>query len=253
MKKMFSGAEKMAFTESEVYNNDSFFEQYMKRRYRNDNPNDTIEKPALLQLIGDVKEKTILDLGCGDAQFGVELLQKGCLSYTGIEGSHLMYTEAIKQLENKNGIVHFINLKDYTYPSSTFDLVTSRLALHYIEHLDIIFQNVYQTLKNDGIFTFSVQHPVITSSFESLQTSGKRTSWLIDNYFKTGERIEPWIEQDVIKYHRTIEQYFTLLQQAGFTITDLREAIPKRNHFQSEEEYTRRLRIPLFLLFSCKK
>ena len=32
-------------------------------------------------------------------------------------------------------------------PPATFDLVTSRLALHYIEHLPIIFQNVYETLK----------------------------------------------------------------------------------------------------------
>ncbi|WP_459502495.1 class I SAM-dependent methyltransferase [Bacillus sp. C1] len=243
----------MVFTESEVYNDDSFFEQYMKRRYRQDNPNDTIEKPALLQLIGDTKGKTILDLGCGDAQFGVELLRKDALSYTGIEDSHLMYTEAIKQLENVNGTVHFMNLKDYAYPSAAFDLVTSRLALHYIEHLNIIFQNVYQTLKSGGTFTFSVQHPVITSSFKSLQSNGKRTSWHIDNYFKTGKRIEPWIEQEVIKYHRTTEQYFILLQRAGFTITDLREATPEREHFQSEEEYTRRLRIPLFLLFSCKK
>ncbi|EEL52111.1 Ubiquinone/menaquinone biosynthesis methyltransferase UBIE [Bacillus cereus Rock3-44] len=247
------GAEKMAFTESEVYNNDSFFEQYMKRRYRNDNPNEAIEKPALLQLIGDMEGKNILDLGCGDAKFGVELSQKGCLSYTGIEGSQLMYTEAKKQLENVNGTVHFMNLKDYAYPPSTFDLVTSRLALHYIEHLDIIFHNIYQTLKTDGVFTFSVQHPVITSSFESLQNSGKRKSWLVDDYFKSGKRIEPWIDQEVIKYHRTIEQYFTLLQQAGFIITDLREATPQQKHFQSEEEYTRRLRIPLFLLFSCKK
>ncbi|WP_410984550.1 class I SAM-dependent DNA methyltransferase [Bacillus cereus] len=243
----------MAFTESEVYNNDSFFEQYMKRRYRNDNPNEAIEKPALLQLIGDMKGKNILDLGCGDAKFGVELLQKGCLSYTGIEGSHLMYTEAVQQLENVNGTVHFMNLKDYTYPSSTFDLVTSRLALHYIDDLDIIFENIYQTLKTDGTFTFSVQHPVITSSFESLQSGSKRTNWLIDDYFKSGKRVEPWIDQEVIKYHRTTEQYFILLQQAGFTITDLREATPKRKHFQNEEEYTRRLRIPLFLLFSCKK
>lgn len=164
-----------------------------------------------------------------------------------------MYEKAKKQLENKNGTVHCLNLKDYTSPPSTFDLVTSRLALHYIEHLPIIFQNVYEALKTNGTFTFSVQHPVITSSFESLQTSGKRTSWLVDDYFKTGKRVEPWIDQEVIKYHRTTEEYFTLLQQAGFTITNLKEATPNRNCFQDEEEYERRLRIPLFLLFSCRK
>lgn len=137
----------MAFTESDVYNNESFLEQYMKRRYRENSPNEVLEKPAFFQLIGDVQGKQILDLGCGDAKFGEELLENGCHSYTGIEGSELMYEKASKHLENKNGSVHFINLKDYTYPPSTFDLVTSRLALHYIEHLDIIFQNVFQTLK----------------------------------------------------------------------------------------------------------
>ncbi|PER47811.1 SAM-dependent methyltransferase [Bacillus thuringiensis] len=243
----------MAFTESDVYNNTAFFEQYMKRRYRENSPNESIEKPVFFQLIGHVQEKQILDLGCGDAKFGAELLEKGCYSYTGIEGSKLMCEKAKKQLENKNGSVHFLNLKDYTYPSSTFDLVTSRLALHYIEHLDTILQNVFQTLKTNGTFIFSVQHLVITSSFESLQTSGKRTSWLVDDYFKLGKRVEPWIDQEVIKYHRTTEEYFTLLQQAGFTITSLKEATPNPTYFQNEEEYKRRLRIPLFLLFSCTK
>ncbi|HDX9613917.1 TPA: class I SAM-dependent methyltransferase [Bacillus toyonensis] len=243
----------MAFTESDVYNNEAFFEQYMKRRYRENSPNESIEKPAFFQLIGDVKGKQILNLGCGDAKFGEELLENGCHSYTGIEGSQLMYEKAVKQLENKNGTVHFLNLKDYNYPPATFDLVTSRLALHYIEHLHIIFQNVYKTLKTNGTFIFSVQHPVITSSFESLQTSGKRTSWFVDDYFKLGKRVEPWIDQEVIKYHRTMEEYFTLLQQAGFTIINLTEATPNQTYFQSEEEYERRLRIPLFLLFSCKK
>lgn len=253
MEKIFKGASNMAFTESDVYNNESFLEQYMKRRYRENSPNEVLEKPAFFQLIGDVQGKQILDLGCGDAKFGEELLENGCHSYTGIEGSELMYEKASKHLENKNGSVHFINLKDYTYPPSTFDLVTSRLALHYIEHLDIIFQNVFQTLKTNGTFTFSVQHPVITSSCASLQTSCKRTSWLVDDYFKTGKRVEPWIDQEVIKYHRTTEEYFTLLQQAGFTITNLKEATPNQKYFQGKEEYERRLRITLFLLFSCKK
>ena len=105
---------------------------------------------------------------------------------------------------------------------------------------------MYETLKTNGIFTFSVQHPVITSSFESLQTSGKRTSWLVDDYFKTGKRVEPWIDQEVIKYHRTMEEYFSLLQQTGFTITNIKEATPNQTYFQNTEEYERRLRIPLF-------
>ncbi|MGR5910988.1 hypothetical protein ACT7C4_25360 [Bacillus pacificus] len=84
----------------------------------------------------------------------------------------------------------------------------------------------------------------------------KRTSWLVDDYFKLGKRVEPWIDQEVIKYHRTTEEYFTLLQQAGFTITNLKEATPDQTYFQNAEEYERRLRIPplpLILLPKIKK
>ena len=54
----------------------------MKRRYRETSPNESLEKPAFFQLVGDVKGKKILDLGCGDAKFGKELLEKDCHSYT---------------------------------------------------------------------------------------------------------------------------------------------------------------------------
>lgn len=68
-----------------------------------------------------------------------------------------------------------------------------------------------------------------------------------------GERIERWIDEEVVKYHRTIEEYFRLLKEAGFKITDLREGMPKRENFLHKEEYERRMRITLFLIVSCEK
>lgn len=58
-----------------AYNDEKFFKDYMSRRNRVESPNNMIEKPIMLELMSDVKGKTVLDLGCGDAQFGVELLQ----------------------------------------------------------------------------------------------------------------------------------------------------------------------------------
>ena len=80
-----------------------------------------------------------------------------------------------------------------------------------------LFQNVNKTLKEDGRFVFSIQHPLTTSSFASKQTGDKRGNWIVDD-IRDGERKEPWIDQVVVKYHRTIEQYFPALRQAGFTV-----------------------------------
>ncbi|WP_411266268.1 hypothetical protein [Bacillus sp. HNG] len=72
----------MEFRGSSAYDQKDFFTNYMKRRNRIDSPNTTIEGPVIYELIGDVQNKSILDLGCGDASFGKELLNQGAAFYT---------------------------------------------------------------------------------------------------------------------------------------------------------------------------
>jgi SAM-dependent methyltransferase len=243
----------MEFRGSSVYDEEEFFENYMKRRRRKESPNNAIEKPILLELIGDVEGKKILDLGCGDAEIGVELLQQGCQSYIGIEGSENMARTAAKNLEGKAGEIQFLTMEEWEPQFEEYDLVLSRFALHYIADLRSVFKKVHHAIKPGGKFVLSVQHPVLTSSSKSAEVSGSRTDWIIDDYFNQGERAEPWIGKKVIKYHRTVEEYFQLLKQAGFKIDDLREGTPKAENFSSESEYERRMRIPLVLMFSCVK
>ncbi|WP_226659250.1 class I SAM-dependent methyltransferase [Pseudalkalibacillus hwajinpoensis] len=236
---------------SSVYDNHAFYEQYMARRHREESPNKIIEYPALMSLLGDVRDKTILDLGCGDASLGEALLKQGCEGYVGLDGSQNMIEQAMLKLDGTKGSVVHTSLEDYSYPADTFDRVVSQLALHYIEDLEAIVKNVYETLKPGGEFVFSVLHPVMTASFKSM--TGKRADWIVDDYFQSGKRIEPWIGEQVVKYHRTIEEYFLMLQSAGFSIQGLKEGTPQREHFQQEEEFKRRQRIPLFLIMSCIK
>ena len=120
-----------------------------------ENANDTIEKPAILQLLGDVTDANILDLGCGNAGFGVELLEQGCFSYTGVDGSINMINAAQQQLSNyPNARVLHESMEHYTPPRDTYDLVTARLSLHYIEDLASMFIKVNQALKPEGRFVF---------------------------------------------------------------------------------------------------
>ncbi|MCA0147213.1 methyltransferase domain-containing protein [Rossellomorea vietnamensis] len=243
----------MEFRGSSVYDQTDFFSNYMKRRNRQDSPNNAIEGPIMYELMGSIQNNSILDLGCGDASFGKELIHKGAKHYTGVEGSKQMIEAARSNLLEQNGTIYNETMESYDYPKETFDLVTSRFAIHYVSDINQLFQNINKTLKEDGRFVFSIQHPLTTSSFASKQTGDKRGNWIVDDYFHAGERREPWIDKVVVKYHRTIEQYFSALRQAGFTILDLREGTPKREHFSSEEEFVRRQRIPVVLAFSCVK
>ncbi len=81
-----------------AYDDPAFFEQYIGMRQRPKATNDTLEKPIIDRLIGDVAGKDVLELGCGDGSYGKELLDKGARSYTGIDGSENMITLAREQL-----------------------------------------------------------------------------------------------------------------------------------------------------------
>lgn len=88
------------------------------------------------------------DLGCGDAEFGLELMKQGCSFYEGVEGSLNMVQKAVSVLDYTASKIQHSSMETWDFPQEQYDLVVSRLALHYLE-------------KVDGQFVFSVQHPVL--------------------------------------------------------------------------------------------
>lgn len=134
-----------------------------------------------------------------------------------------------------------------------YDIVISRLVLHYIKDLESLFIKVSACMNDDGIFVFSVEHPVITSNYESYHKSDKRSNWIVDNYFDSGRRVNNWHGRQVVKYHRTIEEYWKTIKNANMEVVELRESKPIKSHFVDECEYQRRKRIPLFLIFKVRK
>ncbi|WP_345239236.1 class I SAM-dependent methyltransferase [Pontibacillus salipaludis] len=243
----------MVYNGTSIYDQESFFNQFMARRNRETSPNNTMESPVVTDLIDAVEGKRILDLGCGDGRFGLTLIQQECAFYEGVDPSLNMVQKAKESLPEENCTIHLSSMEDWEFKDEQYDIVVSRMALHYVADLSPIVKNIYRSLKNDGQLLCSVQHPVLTSPVESVASHGKRSNWTVDDYFNQGERQERWINEQVIKYHRTTETYFQLLKKAGFAIEDLKECEPQKKHFKNEEEYNRRKRIPLFLAFSCRK
>lgn len=243
----------LKFKGSSAYDQEDFLAAYLSRRNREESPNNAIEKPILDELFGDYRGTDILDLGCGDGSFGKELLDGGAKSYTGIEASKQMKMHAEKILANTAGAIYQADIGAVAYPEKAYDIVTSRFVIHYLPNINTLFEKIHKTLKPGGRFIFTVQHPLTTSSFKSKEEGDKRTDWRVDDYFIEGERLEPWINKTVVKHHRTMESYFTALIAAGFTVKAVREGMPAQIHFRSEEEFKRRQRIPLMLIFSATK
>jgi SAM-dependent methyltransferase len=238
---------------SDFYDNASVFAVYTAHRAGIDNPNDALELPVIHDLIGDVRGLDFLDLGCGDGRFGKALLAAGASSYTGIDGSKNMVAAAKKELEGTDATAVHADIRTWPFPQQGADRVISRLVLHYIADVAAVFRDVHSALRPNGRFVFSVEHPVITSSSAGWDGQSKRQNWIVDDYFASGVRTTDWLGARVVKYHRTVEDYFRTLQGAGFVIEELRESRPERSRFADAESFARRQRIPLFLFFAAKR
>lgn len=232
------------------YDNPDVFATYNEPRPDVSDPTVVMEEPALLNELGTVTGLRIVDLGCGDATLGRLLLEQGCRQYVGIDGSANMVNAARTTLQGTTGEVVHAVIEDFSADPGSYDVVVSRLALHYVQALDPVLDACHTALVPGGRIVFSVVHPIITSNDARSSTNELRADWIVDRYFERGPRPQQWLGGTVDWHHRTTEDYVTALHAAGFTVTGLRECDPQPDRFDNDDELTRRRRIPLFLLLA---
>jgi SAM-dependent methyltransferase len=232
------------------YDDPDVFATYNEPREGISDPTAVMEEPAFLDELGPVEGLSIVDLGCGDASLGRELLDAGCRHYLGIDGSTNMVQAADANLRVGVGEIRRGDIEDFTAPHASFDVVVSRLALHYVEDIDPVLRACHDCLTPGGRIVFSVVHPVVTSHDARSTTNEKRADWVVDRYFYAGPREQRWLGGTVTWHHRTIEDYVCSLTDAGFRVSALRECAPRHDRFEDDQEFERRNRIPLFLLLS---
>lgn len=235
------------------YDDPGVFERYQEPQQAVSDPTEVMEEPALLAELGSAEGLRVVDLGCGDAAIGRVLLDAGCRRYVGVDGSENMAQAARSTLDGTPGEVMQGDIEDFQAPPDTFDLVISRLALHYVDDLGRVLSTCRACLSPGGRVVFTVVHPVITSHDARASTNELRTNWVVDDYFVGGPRQQDWLGGTVVWHHRTIEDYVTELGRAGFALTALRECPPQRERFDDAGEFARRSRIPLFLLLAAAR
>jgi ubiquinone/menaquinone biosynthesis C-methylase UbiE len=180
-----------------------------------------------LKLLGNLKGKNILEIGCGGAQCGIAMAKKGA-KVIGIDISEEQLKFA-KELAGKNKV----NIKFYQkdiknlspIKSNSQDIVFSAFALHYIDDLLKCFKEVNRVLKKKGLFVFSFPHPFF-------RTIDPKSLKIKESYFKTGKFVETFSDpsKKFVAYNHTIADLFNLLTKSGFNVEKIVEPDSRKKY-----------------------
>lgn len=207
------------------------------------------ERPATLSLLPGVKEKTILDAGCGPGIYSEWLIENGARKVVGIDASPKMIELARQRLgaavdlreANMNQPLGFLE-------SESFDIVLSPLALDYVEDWRSLFKEFYRILRAGGHFIFSIQHPFFDYRY-----------FKTNNYFQTEVVGVEWKGFGKTRVHmpsfrRPLEDALNPLFEAGFRMEKILE--PKATEKLREvdpKHYEELAREPCFLCLRARK
>ncbi|OJF75589.1 MAG: methyltransferase [Treponema sp. CETP13] len=243
--------------EQNVYDNEEFFNGYTQIRNQESNKNNIFEKPALFSLLPDLKDKTILDLGCGYGENCMEFIRKGSGKVIGIDISKKMLEVARK--ENSDSRIEYKNMpmEEIGSLKEEFDIVVSSLAMHYVQDYSGLVKNVFRLLNKNGLFIFSQENPLntcfTTGNRWTRDENDEKIFANISNYGMDGERESKWFINNVKKYHRTFSTTINTLIEKGFEVKKMIEPVPTKEILEKHPEYKDLFHKPDFLLVKAVK
>jgi len=216
--------------------------------------------PHMLQFMGDVKGKRILDLGCGEGGYSRELAKRGA-QIVSVDCSEkaIEYASALAKEENLC-IEHYVrNSNDlFDIASGQLDIVLCSMMLMDCEDLEGTLREAFRVLKPNGRLFASVLHPCFDGNHESgigRQGIGADRQVTVMNYFEPKEWAAPLRNGTipVIWRHRTMEEYVKSFLRAGFTIVDLNEPRATAEQAQTSSVMAFLHKVPLYLYWELKK
>lgn len=241
-----------------IYDNQKFFDGYFSLRARDDNYNDLLEQPAMADLLPDISNRTVLDLGCGYGHNCLDFVRRGAKRVIGLDISQKMLEIANK--ESRDPKIQYINnsMTDIDSIDEKFDFVYSSLAFHYVENFSKLIHDIYALLNSGGRLLFSQEHPIITATVDgkghfNRDESGNRISYTFSNYNQGGKREIHWFVDGVVKYHRPMGEILTSVAKAGFTIEEVCEPTPKKSAAEKLPSITKEFLKPNFLIVKARK
>jgi ubiquinone/menaquinone biosynthesis C-methylase UbiE len=215
--------------------------------------------PALLDLIGPISGKHVLDLYCGAGYLSRRLASYGAL-VTAIDNSAKLIDIAWDiDSREKHGINYSVSdpIDMAGIDDSAFDDIVCNMGLMLTNDLAGTIAELARLVKMGGRFIFTVLHPCfcMPDAVWCRREDGEYSFKAVDNYFS-----ERWFVSDLVpalrsngrRYrHRTLSTYVNALGARGFNVRRIVEPRPSEKALTLKPELALFNRLPAVIIIEA--
>lgn len=217
--------------------------------------------PCIYEVIGNLKGKTVYDIGCGNGYMTRHFAKMGAKVFASDASSRLI--EDAKRKSEGLDITYFVRdaLNFEGFEEKMFDVVTTNMVIHYIKDLDKLFAGISRVLKKDGIFAFSTNHffrpDYPRSEWVAGKIDNKETLFIkVTGYLKKEKRVvvSGWDNKTKMAlYNHPLNELVNTMSKYGLYTFKVEE--PESVGFAKSfsEELQKSHHIPTFITIGARK
>jgi ubiquinone/menaquinone biosynthesis C-methylase UbiE len=223
-----------------------------------------------LMLLGNLRGKKVLDLGCGAGQNAIALARQGA-NVTGIDFSAAQIAQARILAGQRRFKINFMAediSRRLPLADSHFDLIISACAIAFVKNIDKAFREAFRLLKAGGKFVLSDMYPlqyILDENDDKLSfnhTFPHKPILLKWNWdFGANEGFpEEALKAHFQHYVRSLSAYHNALTEAGFVVERMLE--PKSTLNTPHKGFSREIwkeykyiasHLPITFIMVCRK
>ncbi|MGA8542127.1 MAG: class I SAM-dependent methyltransferase [Thermoplasmata archaeon] len=220
--------------------------------------------PTLLAVLGSVRGRRVLDIGCGNGYLTRRFRRQGATRAVGVDASHASIRIARRREAAHPSGAEFVQgdaSRLHQFTGGSFDRIVANMSLMDIRDAAGTVNEMGRLLAPGGRLVFSINHPCFDID--------ERSSWVVERrpYHETvARKVEEYRRERPVRvawkisdtetayttaYHRTLATYSRYLGDAGLGILRMIEPAPQPELIRRSDQGRFIAEIPLHLVIEA--